>query len=322
MSSDNVRVLLVAGTGQNGATLLSRVLGGVPGFCSIGEIGHLWDKALIEGRGCGCGKSVRACPFWSEVGDHAFGGWDRVDARHATALRGSLLFKKLPVPHPFALPLILHPGLSSSYRKNLHEYGELMERLYRAIATVSGAQVIVDSMKVPAHVYAMSLRPGIDGRVLHLVRDARGVAYSNVKVVERQGEHFRVRRRPAKAGLRWTWINESFAVLARHGVPTEIVRYESFVRHPGEEVRRIASFAGVPIEDAALSSIDGNMVTLPEDHLVAGNRMRFASGAIELSVDDEWARKLTRAQRRTVSLVTWPLLRRYGYVSERESSES
>jgi hypothetical protein len=322
MSGDKVRVLLVAGTGQNGATLLSRVLGGVPGFCSIGEIGHLWDKALIDGRECSCGKSVRACPFWSEVGDHAFGGWDRVDARHATALRGSLLFKKLPLPHPFALPLILHPGLSSSYRKNLEEYGELMERLYGAIASVSGAQVIVDSMKVPAHVYAMSLRPGIDGRVLHLVRDARGVAYSNVKVVERQGERYRVRRRPAKAGLRWTWINESFAVLARHGVPTEIVRYESFVRHPGEEVRRIASFAGVPIEDAALNSIEGNMVELPEDHLVAGNRMRFASGAIELRVDDEWARKLTRAQRRAVSLVTWPLLRRYGYVSERESSAS
>jgi hypothetical protein len=104
-------------------------------------------------------------------------------------------------------------------------------------------------------------------------------------------------------------------------VPTEIVRYESFVRHPGEEVRRIASFAGVMIEDAALSSIDGNMVTLPEDHLVAGNRMRFASGAIELHIDDEWARKLTRAQRRTVSLVTWPLLRRYGYAPERESAE-
>lgn len=322
MSGDKVRVLLVAGTGQNGATLLSRVLGGVPGFCSIGEIGHLWDKALIDGRECGCRRSVRDCPFWSEVGERAFGGWDGVDPKHVTALRGSLLFKKLPLPHPFALPLILHPHLSSSYRRNLQEYGDLMERLYRAIASVSGAQVIVDSMKVPAHVFAMSLRPGIDGRVVHLVRDARGVAYSNVKVVERQGEHYRVRRRPIKAGLRWTWINESFAVLAHHGVPTEIVRYESFVRHPREEIRRIASFAGLQIEDAALGSIEGNMVQLPNDHLVAGNRMRFVSGAIELREDDEWARKLTRAQRRTVSFVTWPLLRRYGYVSLRGTSEA
>jgi len=305
--------LLVAGTGQNGATLLSRVLGGVPGFLSIGEIGHLWDKALIDGRECGCGRSVRACPFWSVVGDQAFGGWDAVDARHATRLRGSLLFKKLPVPHPFALPFILHPGLSASYRRKLDEYGALMERLYRAVASVSGAQVIVDSMKVPAHVYAMSLRPGIDGRVLHLVRDPHGVAYSNQKVVKRQGERDRVRRRPAKASLRWTWINESFDVLARHGVPTEVVRYESFVRHPREEVRRIAAFAGVSVEETALETIAGNLVQLPQDHLVAGNRMRFASGEIELRVDDDWARQLTPRQRRSVSLMTWPLLRRYGY---------
>ena len=53
MSDEKVRVLLIAGTGQNGATLLSRVLGSLPGFCSIGEIGHLWDKALIDERPCG-----------------------------------------------------------------------------------------------------------------------------------------------------------------------------------------------------------------------------------------------------------------------------
>jgi sulfotransferase family protein len=322
MSGDEVRVLLVAGTGQNGATLLSRVLGGVPGFFAIGEIGHLWDKALIDGRECGCGRSVHACPFWSAVGDEAFGGWDSVDANHATRLRGSLLFKKHPVPHPFALPFILYPGLSSSYRKGLEEYGELMERLYRAVASVSGAQVLVDSMKVPAHVYAMSLRPGIDGRVLHLVRDPHGVAYSNQKVVKRQGERHRVRRRPAKASLRWTWINESFAVLARHGVPTEVVRYESFVRHPQEEVRRIAAFAGVRMDEQDPDAIRGNVVRLPEDHLVAGNRMRFAKGEIELRVDDEWARKLTPAQRRSVSLMTWPLLRRYGYRSSEDPFEA
>jgi hypothetical protein len=313
MSGDEVHVLLVAGTGQNGATLLSRVLGGVPGFCAIGEIGHLWDKALIDGRECGCGKSVRGCPFWSAVGKEAFGAWDNVDARHATELRGSLLFRKLPVPHPFALPFILHPGLSSSYRTHLQEYGDLMERLYRAIASVSSSQVIVDSMKVPAHVYAMSLRAGIDARVLHLVRDPRGVAYSNQKLVKRQGDDDRVRRRPAKAGVRWTWINESFSVLARHGVPTEVVRYESFVRNPHEEVRRIAAFAGVKMDAAIPDTRGGNRVQMPEDHLVAGNRMRFVQGEIELRVDDEWKTELSAGQRRTVEGVTWPLLRRYGY---------
>jgi hypothetical protein len=61
---------------------------------------------------------------------------------------------------------------------------------------------------------------------------------------------------------------------------------------------------------------------MPEDHLVAGNRMRFASGAIQLRVDDDWAHKLTPGQLRSVSLVTWPVRRRYGYRSSREPSET
>src|SRR2546428_11635763 len=169
-------------------------------------------------------------------------------------------------------------------------------------------------MKVPAHVYAMALRPGIDARVVHLVRDARGVAYSNVKVVKRQGADFRVRRRPTKASARWMWINESFRVLARQGgVPTLVVRYESFVSSPARAVERIADFAGVPLGPGALDGIDGTRVKLPEDHLVAGNRMRFESGVIQLRVDDAWREQLKPGQRRAATLVAWPLLRRYGY---------
>jgi hypothetical protein len=92
-----------------------------------------------------------------------------------------------------------------------------------------------------------------------------------------------------------------------------VIRYESFVRDPAAEVRRIAAFTGVQIDGSAMDAINGNLVRLPEDHLVAGNRMRFASGEIELRVDDEWARELSPVQRRSVSLVTWPLQRRYGY---------
>ena len=44
------QVLLVAGTGQIGATIMSRVLAQVPGFVAVGELGHLRDKGLIENR--------------------------------------------------------------------------------------------------------------------------------------------------------------------------------------------------------------------------------------------------------------------------------
>jgi hypothetical protein len=165
MSGDEVRVLLVAGTGQNGATLLSRVLGGVPGFCAIGEIGHLWDTALIDGRECGCGKSVRGCPFWSEVGKQAFGAWDNVDARHATELRVRSV-QEAPFIRSFPSSCIGSFVLVTHFRSTAT--GGTAVRSHRLRVVVAGD---VDSMV--RDVYAMSLRAG-STRECSIRRDREG----------------------------------------------------------------------------------------------------------------------------------------------------
>jgi hypothetical protein len=310
---ERIKVLLIAGTGQNGATLLCRMLGELPGLVPVGELGHLWDKGLIDDRECGCGAPFHACPFWARVGEEGFDGWENVDPAHVTALRGKLLLRRTPVPHPFALPLILRPGLWKAYDRTLREYGDDLVRLYAGILRASGARIVVDSMKVPAHVYAVSQRPDLDVHVVHLVRDSRGVANSNVKVVKRQGEGMRVRRSPTKASLRWLWINESFRVLARRGVPTTVVRYEAFVRSPREELERIARDVGVEVDEGDLAFVSGSEVEFVEDHLVAGNRTRFERGRVLLRPDEGWKTGLTPSQRKTVTFWTRPLLRRYGY---------
>jgi hypothetical protein len=309
------RVLLVAGTGQNGATIMSRVLSQVPGFVAVGELGHLWDKGLIENRACGCGEPFLACPFWSRVGEVAFGGWSQVDARDLTRLRGTLLLKRTPLPHPFALPLLRWPGISRSYERALRRYRGAMLRVYDGIADASGAQHIVDSMKVPGHVYTVAGMPQVDPFLVHLVRDARGVAYSSMKKVLRQGtdaDPYRVRRPPAKSALRWMWINESFDRLAKR-VPSTLVRYETFVEHPADEIARIATEAGVPVGPGDLTTIDGRSVSLPPDHLFAGNRVRFSEGPVELREDVEWQTSVARDTQRRIATLARPLLTRYGY---------
>ncbi len=310
---ERIKVLCIAGTGQNGATLLCRLLGELPGCVAVGELGHLWDKGLIDDRECGCGAPFHACPFWIRVGEEAFGGWQNVDARHVTALRRKLLLRRTPLPHPFALPLILRPGLSPGYTRTLTDYGDHLVRLYEGIAAASGDGVVVDSMKVPAHVYAVSQRRDLDVHLVHLVRDSRGVVNSNVKVVKRQGEGYRVRRSPAKASLRWMWINEAFRVLAGRGVPTTVVRYETFVRSPREELSRIARDAGIELSEGDLGFVEGSEARLADDHLVAGNRMRFERGSVTLTADEGWRTGLTSRQKRTATLLTWPLLRGFGY---------
>ena len=321
-----IRILAIAGTGQNGATLLSRLLGELPGFAAIGEIGRLWDKGLIEGVECSCGIPFLRCPFWTEVGRETFGGWNEVDAQAALKLRHSLMLKESRLQHPFALPFILAPRLWPSYAQHLADYQELMSTLYRGIRQVVGDRVIVDAMKIPAHVFMLSgLIPSFDVRFVHLVRDSRGVAYSNDKVVLRQGsmpdQPYRGRRGAATSAMKWTWFNlSSEALSAVRRVPMIRVRYEEFVRRPAVELRRIAEHMDVELSDADLEFLDGKRADLSSGHLVAGNRMRLASGPITIAEDDGWRRDLSTRSRRVVTGMTWPLLRHYGHLPAHDRS--
>jgi hypothetical protein len=313
-----IDVVAIAGTGQNGATLFCRMLGELPGHIAVGEIGRLWEKGLVENVGCACGRPFRECPFWIEVGDRAFGGWETLDTTEVMRLYDGLTLKRSRLQHPFALPFILFPRLWRRYGRDLRAYENLMERLYRAILEVSGATVIVDSMKIPAHVYMISRAPAFRTKVLHLVRDSRGVAYSNTKKVERQGSRenqpYRVQRHPRKSSVKWTWFNLSYPVLRWFGTPVMRVRYETLVRQPREVLERAAAFVGVPVGPDTLAFLHDGEIDLPSGHIPAGNRMRLLSGTLTLRVDDAWKRELEPGARRLVTAITWPLLYRYGYL--------
>src|SRR4029450_12109098 len=60
-------VLYLGGLGRSGTTVLERVLGELPGVCSVGELVHLWRRGVLDDETCGCGSAFSACPFWSEV---------------------------------------------------------------------------------------------------------------------------------------------------------------------------------------------------------------------------------------------------------------
>src|SRR5262249_2977788 len=156
---------------RTGSTLLDRVLGGIPGFASFGEMRHVWDRGFRGNQLCGCGVPFRECPFWTEVAREAFGGFDAVRAE-------SVSRTKRAVAAFWNLPRIAGRGRWSSagYRRRLEEYRDALSRLYRAMQRVSGARFLVDSTKDPQHAFVLSGIRGFDVRFVHLVRDSRAVA--------------------------------------------------------------------------------------------------------------------------------------------------
>lgn len=296
---------------------MSRLLAGIPGFVPVGELGFLWDRAIQGNLPCGCGAPFDECPFWQAVGQAAFGGWERIDAEEAVRLRARVMSrnKHAHLSLPLALPLMARPSLSASYQESLMRYMELVRRVYDGVQAVSGARVVVDSTKVPGHGFALWNAGELDLRVTHLVRDSRGVAFSNMRSVPRQsgldGTAYRGQHAPARTAARWIWINLAYELLAIRGAPIQTVRYEDLVREPRGELARIAAFAGIPTDPSTLRFLANGEVTLPDTHLVAGNRVRFVSGATRIRADEEWRVGLPPWQERAVLAMTWPLILRY-----------
>jgi len=297
------RVLYLGGLGRSGTTLVERLLGELPSVCALGEIVHLWQRDIRDDERCGCGARFSACTFWQRVGERAFGGWSSVDVARVHALRDA-------VERTRYIPRLAKPS------PEVLEYASFYTRVYRAAAEMSGAEVVVDSSKHSALAHVLRWAGDIDLRVVHVVRDARGVAYSWTKTVTRpetDGTDEMTRYSPARSAMLWNAHNAAFGLLARRGVPVRRIRYEQFLADPHTGIRDLAAYAGVPLSEGDLGFLGERHADLSIGHSAAGNPMRFRTGRVPLRRDDAWTVALPPAQRRLVGAVCAPMLRAYGY---------
>lgn len=188
------------------------------------------------------------------------------------------------------LPFILAPGLWPGFHSRLDRYTQLLTQLYGAVQQVSGAEVVVDSTKRPSLAYILRSARDIDLRLLHVVRDPRGVVYSwSRQVALPQGagpRPYMLKRSALLISRRWLMVNAMIDALAALRVPSALLR------------RCLPHCGGLH---------------LASSHAVAGGRVRFQTGGLELRLDEARRERLSAPKRRFVELVSWPLRRRYGY---------
>jgi hypothetical protein len=305
--SGGVPVLFIGGLGRSGSTLVDRVLGQTPGVCSVGELVFLWERGLLANERCGCGEPFDGCPFWKEVGLRAFGGWDRIDASAVHA-------RQRRVDRTRYVPLLLAPWLSPGFGRRMTAYAEALRRVYAAVATVSGAALVVDSSKHASTAALVRATPGIDARIAHLVRDPRGVAWSWSKLVDRPdvttgGASMMARLGSARVAARWQTSNALLALVRTRGA---VLRYEDFVDRPEHATRRLLALGGIEAGELP-QFLDERTVALGTDHTVAGNPLRFTTGTIEIRADDVWRRSMPAGRQALVAALTFPSSLVYRY---------
>lgn len=302
---DDPTVLYITGEGRSGSTVLGTLLAVRAGGFFGSELYRLWEF-LERGKPCTCGSPVPECPFWSAVfveaglpATQAFGREVR------TALASSARLRHLFTGGGFEDPLVDSTG---------RHLGGTLAALYSAIASISGSRTVVDSSKSPSYGALISRALPESVHVVQLVRDSRAVSYSWTRKVLRvpgNPEQGHMRRYSiVKASWRWNLINSAAERLGKQSRTYRLLRYEAFCERPYEIADQLLVDAG--------GAASGAITRCTIGHSIGGNPARFNEGTAKINVDVAWKSTFRLGERIVVSLLTAPMLFRYGYFSGRQ----
>lgn len=247
-----VKILYILGDGRSGSTLLDLLLGSHPRVQSLGEIKQFHRYAGKDGKvkKCTCGETLLACPLWGRVLEE--------------------------LKHDYSLSLQQEENFA------LRNYD-----LFRSISRITDREWLCDSSKEPGRLDLLLNSPGIDVEIIHLVRDPRAVAYSNIRK--------RRRVRKAKGFSLWNWREynyvKSIRLWKKHnlqyrdkygGLPGyRMLRYENLVEDHASICNRLWESIGLDAHEIRLETLSEN------NHNIGGNHMRRQQ-VVEISRDDEF----------------------------------
>lgn len=312
-SNGGIRVIYVMGAGRSGSTALEAMLGDHDDVVAVGEISSIFTPVWEERSHCACGTRGPDCEVWQQI----LKRWQELTGQETFLQNGPLNAKFEALHRRFGVSAWLRQSKAATNPdEDAVTWLEHTKAIYQAIADVTGKRTIVDSSKSPLRARGLCVTPGLDMRLIHLIRDVRGVAWSRLKAYRKDPKNgFGKEHKPVPAwrsvghwGLSNLW---SSAVRHAHPeCPSMLLRYEDFTARPLEAFARISDVVGIDYAEIAARLVAGEAVR--PQHTAAGNPVRM-KGAIRLSPDYQWVEKLPEKTRSNCWLLGGWLARRYGY---------
>ena len=294
--------VMIACAPYSGSTLLASLLGEHPEIATVSEVSGTQRARQMDRFRCSCQRLMVECPFWQEVEGRA---------RAAGIEDFALGDFRLRFDNPGLLGRVRTGSLRSttaedirdavlrlvpSHERSLRKLGQRNRAFAHVILDATDKRVFVDASKEGMRLRYLRRYLGMQLKVVHLVRDVRGVVASSRK----RHEDVDV----ASAAKGWARTN---ATLMRHleGLDPRartLLRYEDLCRDPDGTLAALHAFMAVTPVGASVPS-DANR----SQHLL-GNRARLRS-MTEIRLDEQWRSSLSSDERATIMDASAPIFR-------------
>ena len=285
---------------HSGSTLLARELARHPEVATVGELSGTRYRAR-PGYKCSCGRELELCTFWRQVSAAmARRGFSYSPATAETDIRNA----SHPIARWLLRPMHRGPlleaardlGLALACPSHVGRHQRMKSALVESIAECTGKPVVVDSSKSGVQLKYHLRNPGLEVKVIWLVRDGRGVALS---IARNQGAPL------AQGAYEWRRRNEEARTIVRRLDPSRWlqVRYEALCSDPERTLEALWRFIGVAPGRAPGAA--------PELH-VLGHRTRLDVAA-PIRPNEKWRADLTAEDLRLFEAVAGSMRRELGY---------
>jgi hypothetical protein len=276
MMTEGFTLVYILGAGHCGSTLLNLLLNGHSQMVGLSEISSIGRYVSSTG----------------ETGEHPFhtAFWRAVEKCYESTSGQS--FDEIDISNPS------WKTVRSWDRKDITSYAWINRDLLSCIAEKSGASLLVDASKHWQRLYVLQQSGLFPIKVIHLIRDGRGVINSYIRKYDNFGAALRRWAAPALCAF---YLRRKFK--ASDWLQT---RYEDLAMRPKATLQRICVFLQVNFESDMLA------YRQHPDVGIGGNRMRIRQDE-RILLDERWRQEFSCLDRIKFAFLGGWLNKIYGY---------
>ena len=285
---------------RSGSTLLGMLLNSQQDVIYLGEVRN-FKEALDDNRSCYCGMNMKECSFWSSI-------IERIDENKLelyTKTKYGVAHKIVKYLSLFNCPVSafrIAGKLSAGIEKEIQTVDNIL-KIYKAASNVSCKPIVCDSSHRNTQAKLLWLMLNKKLKVIHLVRDGRGVSNS---IMKRTNCDIR------EAAVSWK-RNNIFSLLTHIGISKKSIiriRYEDLCLNPFDEIERICKFTGIPFSHESLQLLFEKGM---DHHNIGGSSTIRKNKLSSLTLDEKWKNDLTEDQKKQFEKIAGKINRKYGY---------